>query len=299
MTLACAIALGTSLLLYLAATVLFQGRLLLRRSTWEAPARRLLQAGLTVQAVGMAMHFLFSGHTPLHSMLVVVSLITIAFLGIALLLGHRMQIRHVEALAAPLAFFALLYALLMPVHFDEAESLLLRYPWLGAHVVLTLLGDVGFALAFCTAVVYLAQSRALKHGRLNRFLPPLDAAGSATYHFAAAGFVLFTLGLVMGVIWLFGAPGDYLRPQDTKIWMAVPTWLVFALYLYERGVSRQHGSRLKWLIVAGFVLAVANLLAVRHQFAGPMASPADPAHRAVWASFGTPAPGPDLSRQFP
>lgn len=281
MTLACGIALGTSLVLYLTATLLFQGHLLLHRSSWEVPAHRLLLAGWAVQGTGMLMHLLFSGHTPLRSMLVVISLLTVALLGAALLVDRLRPVRHIEALAAPLAFFALLYGLLMPVRIDAAESLLLRYPWLGVHVVLTLLGDVAFSLAFCTAVVYLAQARALKHGRLNRYLPPLPAAAGATYHFAAVGFVLFTIGLIMGVIWFLGAPGDYLRPQDTKIWMALPTWLVYACYLYRRAISRQHGSRLKWLVITGFVLALANLLVVRHQFAAAGAAYADPPRVAL------------------
>ena len=269
MTISCIIALSVSLFFYLGATLLFQGHLLLHRNRWDIWGHRFLLAGVIVHAVGMAMHFLFSHQSPISSMLVVVSLLTIVLLTGTLLTERYAQVRHLSLLAAPLAFLALLYTLLMPVHFDEAESLLFRYPWLGIHVVFSLLGYIGFALAFCAAVAYLAQTRSLKRGRLNRYLPPLNASAGATYHFAAVGFSLFTLGLGMGILWLFGAPGDYLQGRDTKIWMAVPTWLVFATYLYRRGVAGQHGSRLKWLIVAGFLLALINLLAVRHQFVGP------------------------------
>ena len=148
------------------------------------------------------------------------------------------------------------------------------YPWLGVHVGISLLGLAGFALSFCAALCYLIQARLLKRGRLNSHLPALDTAAAATFQFAAAGFIVFTLGLGMGVIWLFGAPGEYLGLQDAKIWMALPTWLLFAAYLYLRGVRGSHGSRLKWLVILGFTLALANLVAVRHGFDEEAVNPA-------------------------
>jgi ABC-type transport system involved in cytochrome c biogenesis permease subunit len=263
---ACVSALGLTLLLYLAAALLFQRQFLLRRDHGDRWGHRLLLAGLILHSVGLGFHFALSGRTPMSSMLIVVSLITVALLAAVLLLERFTGARHLSLVAAPLAFLALLYALVMPVRFDASESLLLRYPWLGIHVLLTLVGDICFAVAFCGALAYVVQGRSLKRGRLNRYLPPLDASAATTWRFAAAGFSLYTLGLVMGVVWLYGAPGEYLRPRDAKILMALPTWAVFAAYLYRRGVNRQHGSRLKWLVIAGFLLALANLLVVRHQF---------------------------------
>lgn len=267
MTAACFVFLGTSLLLYLGAALLFQGHFLLRKSAWEDWGRRALQWGLAIHAVGLALHFLFSGLSPFSNLLSVLSLLIIAGLAAGLLVERYTRIRRLNLLLAPLAFFGLLYPLLMPVRLEGAASVLLEYPWLGIHVVATLLGHVGFALAFSTAVSYLVQARLLKQGRLNHYLPALDTAASATFRFAGIGFAFFTVGLGMGIIWLFGAPGEYLAPRDDlKIWMAIPPWVFFALYLYLRGLRNRHGSRLKWLVIAGFLLAAANLLGVRHSF---------------------------------
>ncbi|MEE3258381.1 MAG: cytochrome c biogenesis protein CcsA [Candidatus Latescibacterota bacterium] len=266
MTTACMITLGIALALYLAAALLFQGQFLLRKNNWEALGRNSLGLGLVVHLIGMILHLALSGLSPFTSMLVIVSWLIIALIVASLLAERYARVRHLGLLSAPLAFFGLLYPLLLPLRFAEAESILVEYPFLGVHVVLTLLGHVGFALSCCAAVVYLVQHQALKKGRLNRYLPPLDTSGEAAFLFAAGGFSLFTLGLVMGVIWLFGAPGEYLGGEDTKIWMALPTWLVFAVYLYLRGIGGQHGRRLKWLVIAGFLLGLINLLGVRHDF---------------------------------
>ena len=85
-------------------------------------------------------------------MMVIITSLVMALV-VAGLLGERYaRIRHLGLLTAPLAFLGLLYPLLMPIRFEEAESILVEYPFLGIHVVLTLLGHVGFALAFCSAV---------------------------------------------------------------------------------------------------------------------------------------------------
>ncbi|MFT5376767.1 MAG: ABC-type uncharacterized transport system permease subunit [Candidatus Latescibacterota bacterium] len=266
MTTACAITLGISLAFYLAATLLFQGSFLLRKTGWEYSGRRALLIGVSVHSLGMVLHALLSGQSPFSNMLIVISWLIIALLGAALLAEFYTRVRYLSLLAAPLAFLGLLYPILMPVRFAGSQSVLVQYPWLGVHVVLTLLGHIGLALSFCAAVAYLMQRRFLKQGRLNGYLPALNSAATATFRFAGIGFSFFTLGLGMGLIWFFSAPGEYLQSRDTKIWMAIPSWLTFAFYLYRRGINRQHGSRLKWVIIAGFLLAMANLVGVRHDF---------------------------------
>ncbi len=258
--------LALPLLLYLGAALFFQGHFLLGKKGWNIWGQKTLQFGMGIHILALLLHFLMSSGSPFSNMLFVISLPIVALLVVNQLVEHFTRFRHLSLLVAPLAFFGLLYPVLMPVRFAEAESILLHYPWLGIHVVVTLLGNVGFALAFCAAACYLIQARSLKQGRLNRYLPALDMATNATDHFVGAGFFLFTFGLGMGFVWLFGAPGEYLGARDTKIWMALPTWLSYAAYLYLRGVSGRHSSRLKWLVIAGFLLALANLLAVRHNF---------------------------------
>jgi ABC-type transport system involved in cytochrome c biogenesis permease subunit len=266
MTTACAISLGISLLCYFVATLLFQGHLLWRKNDWDNWGRKALWAGMGVNAVALILHSLFTGQSPFSNQLSIASLLIISFLLTGLLIEHYGHTRHLGLFLSPLAFIGLLYPVLMPIRLDQAESMLLHYPWLGTHVFITLLGHIGFALAFCTAILYRIQSRALKQGRLNRFLPALETASAATYYTAGAGFVFFTLGLGLGVIWLFGAPGEYLGTRDAKIWLALPAWILYATYIYLRGFKGRYGSRLKWLVIVGFLLVLANLVGVRHHF---------------------------------
>lgn len=268
MTTSCLVFLGIALALYLSASLAFQGHLWLGHLAWERWGRRGLQTGVALHALGLMLHVLFAPPPWLANMTFVISLVVIAFAAAGLLLERFTPLRHFNLVLAPLAFLGTLYPLLMPVRFEESASILLRYPWLGTHVLTTLLGQVGFALSFCAAAAYLLQSRALKRGRLNRFLPALDTSAHVAFHSAAWGFFLFSMGLAMGAAWMFGAPGESLRALDPKILLALPTWGFFAGYLYLRGVMGRHGSRLKWLVITGFIVGLVNYLVVPHQFAG-------------------------------
>ena len=181
MTFECAVTLSVSLACYLGASLLFQGAFFLQKPDLGRWGQRLLVGGMAIHAGGIALHLAISRLSPLTNMLTVISLFVIGFLLAGLLLERYTRVRHLTLLLAPLAFLGLLYPVLMPVQFDQAESLLLHYPWLGVHVALTLVGHVGFALAFCAAVVYLWQTYFLKRGRLNRYLPALDTAAAATF----------------------------------------------------------------------------------------------------------------------
>ncbi|HJP31676.1 MAG TPA: cytochrome c biogenesis protein CcsA [Candidatus Latescibacteria bacterium] len=274
LTTSCLVFLGVSLGMYATASLLFQGHLWWGHASWERWGRSTLIAGIVINALGIMLHVLFSGQYPLGNMVSVISLVVITFLVAGLLLERFTSVRHFNLFVAPVAFLGLLYPLLMPVRFVDSGSMLVKYPWLGVHVFITLLGHVGFALAFCGAGAFLLQSRALKRGRLNRFLPALDTSAASTFYAAAGGFFFFSLGLGMGVIWLFGAPGEYLGRGDPKIVLALPTWCGFAWYLYLRGVQRRHGSQLKWLVIIAFVIAVINYIAVPHQFGDDPTAPA-------------------------
>ena len=266
MTTECAVIIAISLVLYLAASLFFLGQIFFGRRTWNALGRRVLRIGLGVHIAGLLVHFAVAGTSPFTDMLLIMSLFVVAVILVDELIERFTAVRSLGFIVTPLAFFGLLYPALMPVRFDAAESMLLRHPWLGMHIGTTLLGVVGFALAFTAAIIVIVQSRLLKRGRLNQWLPALDTAAIATDRFAGSGFFLFTIGLIMGIIWLFGAPGDYLGTSDPKILLAFPTWGVFAAYLYLRGIVGRQESRLKWLVIAGFFLALVNLLGVRHNF---------------------------------
>ena len=153
MTTACIVFLCFSLLLYLIATLLFQVQfLLLNKTGLDVWGRRTLLLGAIVSTIGLGLHVAFSERSPLSNMLSLVSLLVVVFVIIGFAAERWGRVPNVGLVVAPLAFLSLLYPLLMPVRFEGAQSVLLQFPWLGVHVLVTLLGYVGFALAFCAGL---------------------------------------------------------------------------------------------------------------------------------------------------
>ncbi|HRB82644.1 MAG TPA: cytochrome c biogenesis protein CcsA, partial [Nitrospira sp.] len=82
---------------------------------------------------------------------------------------------------------------------DEASSLQPVFKTLWVHVTLSMLGTVGFAVAFVAGVMYLIQDGLLKSKRFNVLyakLPALDYLDHLNQQSIVMGFPLLTLGII-------------------------------------------------------------------------------------------------------
>jgi len=267
MTAACFTVLGLSLVGYLAASVLYQGHLLVGKRTWGNWGRQVLLAAAGLHMLGLIGHRLFAHTGLLANRLLVVSLFALFALAVGLGVEWRFRIPLLNAFLAPVVFLAVLYALIMPLEFP-VEPLLLHYPWLGVHVVISLLGFAGFALAFCMALLYLWQDHQLRARRFRQLLPSLDLADRGVYYLVGLGFPLLTLEIAMGFLWMVRGSGQDLRLTDPKILATSVTWIVYAIYLYLYRVVGWRGRKPHFLIILGFALVLLTFLATRHQFTG-------------------------------
>src|SRR5262249_23199913 len=120
--------------------------------------------------------------------------------------------RSVAALGivvAPLAFALTLAADLV---YEGAHPVppALHSMWLPIHVVLAILGDAVFAVAFSASLLYLFQERRLKSHKVRgwmRQLPSLETLDRLNYTCLVWGLILLTLGIVSGIIWAHSAWG--------------------------------------------------------------------------------------------
>ena len=165
------------------------------------------------------------------------------------------------SLSMPLAFLAQFYSSVQ----DPGGSIegptgtaLLR-----PHVMVILLGFAAFTVAFCLAVIYLAQSRLLKRKRIRglfRRLPPLESVSSSAHWLATIGFSLLTLGIISGVIVAperFGA-GWYLDPRTLTSLVA---WAIYATYIALSMVLGWRGRKTTYFLIAGFLVVLAAFFA--------------------------------------
>jgi ABC-type uncharacterized transport system permease subunit len=133
---------------------------------------------------------------------------------------------------------------------------------LPVHVLVNLLGEALFLLAFAAAVTYLVQESQLKKKKLTGVflrLPPLDALERAEHRFLLLGFPLLTIGILTGTLWAYKVEAG----SSADVWRAVfgyATWALFAAVLLLRRAAGWRGRKAAYGTIAGFGFAVIVLV---------------------------------------
>jgi ABC-type uncharacterized transport system permease subunit len=172
-------------------------------------------------------------------------------LGIAylfLLLRHRE--RATGPFLIPFVILATALGLLLP-DAAAAPGRGLHGSVFALHVTLAILAYAAFALSFVLSVLYLVQSRQIRHkrtGLLFSRLPPLEVIGRLNRTSVTVGLAVLTLSLVLGVFW---AERVWTSLADPKVEWALATLAVYAFLLWmdRRGWE---GPRVALLSILGF-----------------------------------------------
>lgn len=173
--------------------------------------------------------------------------------------------RAFGALAMALSFGFIAYAL---TKWDAEIVKLppaLQSPWFAPHVMVYFVGYAAVAIAFALAIVQLLAPRvpvvqrmlALKAGTITTG-KPLDVE-QMSYDLVRFGFVMLTIGLLVGSVWAKSAWGDYWVWDPKENWSLV-TWLVYGGYLHLRRVRGWRGDKGAWLLIAGFAVVMFTYL---------------------------------------
>jgi ABC-type uncharacterized transport system permease subunit len=249
---------------YAAASVLFVAHLIGTRSTFAiAWAPRLVGIGAALHAGHIILSSLVLNVCPIKGMHFAMSVISmLACVGYTL---ARARIKPHDAEApsfdvvgvfvAPIALTFFMASRLVNAHEPGGT---MKGAILPVHVLVSLLGEALFLLAFAAAVAYLVQEKQLKKKKLTGVflrLPPLDALERAEHRFLLAGFPLLTIGILTGTLWAYKVEAG----SSAEVWRAVfgyATWALFAAVLLLRRAAGWRGKKAAYGTIAGFGLAV-------------------------------------------
>lgn len=253
---------GLTLVLYFVASVCYHTHLFAggERARRFAPVLVGLGALAHFAAIGVwcvSHHGVSILRDPAMPYSLVAFFLAVAQLGVTLRPGWA----SVGSLVMPLAFAAQFYATWnvsgSVVQLRPASSLL------SPHVLAILLGFSAFTLAFCLAILYLAQSRLLKSKRrltlFNR-LPPLESIATASHWLAALGFSLLTLGIITGAI---AAPDYWERAWyfDPRTVISLIAWAIYAVYIGMSLGMGWRGRRTTYFLIAGYLAVLVAFVA--------------------------------------
>jgi cytochrome c-type biogenesis protein CcsB len=257
---------------FVATGALYAASAALYAAAWKSARRLIAQAatGLMFTALVMNAGLIFmrwqdAGRAPFKSLFE--SLVFAAFTLVAVyLFFERLYRTRVMGVLAMIACFGVL-AFALTKWDAEIVKLppALQSPWFVPHVVVYFVGYAAVALASLTATAQLVTYALTGKGYVEGLRAGTVLEGQKldfeemTYELIRFGFVLLTIGLLVGSVWAKSAWGDFWVWDPKENWSLV-TWLVYGGYLHLRRVRGWKGDKGAWLLIAGFAVVMFTYL---------------------------------------
>jgi ABC-type uncharacterized transport system permease subunit len=207
----------------------------------------ILAAGAVLHTLAMMLNNLFEATMFIEWTIVATYLVA----------GLFRRLRFLGAFASPLLFATGVFAL-FPILDHRGPKPEFVHGWESLHAALILLAYGAFGLSAVTALMYLSQEHDLKFNKSRAVLalmPPIQRLQKVTTGLLAAGFVLLTVGLLVGAWWLRRERG-YILSDDPKILWSVVVWSAYLVLLFFRGRSGLQARRFAWGVIGTFALVL-------------------------------------------
>ena len=229
---------------YVTAVILFSLRLVFDRPSLSLRAFRAVFAGFLLQVLFLVFHLKGMGFPYLRGSFEAYQGISAAIiLGfLALSFFHRFLTTGVILVPLALGFYVLsltdVVAYHNPGHF-------LQNPWAFLHLVFMFIAIAIFVISLGVGLLYLWQEHRIKYkktGGLPDRFPPLEILHGIHYKALYAGFIFFTVGIIMGGGWSKSTVGVYVTNNLKQVFSLV-IWGFFAIFLNLRGMRGWIGRR--------------------------------------------------------
>lgn len=187
----------------------------------------------------------------------------LGFLAFMLAAGYLLASLRYRLSLAGVALVPLVLGLLLVARLTPAGEDSLSLTAIGrVHISLATVGVAVFALASALSVIYLIEDRTLKKKRFDTVSfrdkgAPLEALDRIMHRLVWFGFPVFTVALVLGLVWGTERGAGWDRPEYP---LAFVTWGAFAALLVTRTALGWRGRRSAWLTLLGFGAALLVLL---------------------------------------
>ena len=256
---------------YFVGTMLFLVYLLRRSEYLSKGALALAGLGFLSHTLSLLAKSMSLGHIPIMTFQEAMSFfawtLVLVFVGVALKRGLYV----LGAFILPLAFLSLVSASIAP---EGTPGFHPVFDTVWVHVTLSMLGTVGFAVAFVAGIMYLMQDRMLKSKQFNTLfvkLPPLDFLDSLNQRSILLGFPFLTLGILTGSLSAHLTLGSYMSWNPEQVW-ALVTWIFYFAVLLGRVTVGWRAKKAAYLTIVGFAGVILTFVGVILKNHGPLAS---------------------------
>ncbi|MGD9332979.1 MAG: c-type cytochrome biogenesis protein CcsB [Desulfobacterales bacterium] len=255
--------------LYSLSTVAYIAYLFVQKKALQRYGLWLLSAGFIVHTLSIGYRAFTTGHLPVNTLRDTLSFAGWALAGVFLLFHYRYRLKILGIFAAPLATAVMVVVASMPATTMAAKPMFKSF-WLISHVTFIFIGEASLALACGLGVLYLTQEKAIKSkkpGFFFRRLPSLDQLDSAGYSCILGGFLMMTLGLILGVVYAKAVWGRFWSWDPKEVWSGI-TWLLYAGMIHMRLSVGWRGRRSAIMAILGFATVMFTFLGVNLLLSG-------------------------------
>ena len=160
--------------------------------------------------------------------------------------------------------FSFLFQTISSIFIQDSPEVreVLRNRLLGLHVISALLGYSGITISAVYGILFWILYKEIK---LNRFglifkrLPSLEILENLSYSSAVIGFILLTVAIIIGIIWLPSAFPNFTY-FDPKLIGTGLIWLIYGAGIISRFLGKLQGKKVIIFSIVGFILAISSTI---------------------------------------
>ncbi len=200
-------------------------------------------------------------HTPITNKFEIFTLLacTIAFSYFLLEL-----LTDIRGTGAFIIFFSLIFQVISSlfIEHDYVVPDILRNRLLGTHVISAIFGYSGITISAVYGLLFLLlykNLKANKFGLIFNRLPSLEILEKLSFYSLVIGFVLLTIAIVIGIVWLPSAFPNF-SFGDPKLVGTAFVWIVYGIGITSKFVGNWYGKKIIIFSLCGFVLTMTSLV---------------------------------------
>ena len=170
----------------------------------------------------------------------------------------------VRGTGAFIIFFSLIFQVVSSlfIEHDYIVPEILRNRLLGTHVISAIFGYSGITISAVYGILFLLlykNLKANKFGLIFNRLPSLEILEKLSFYSLVIGFVLLTIAIVIGIVWLPSA-FPHFSYGDPKLVGTAFVWIIYGTGITSKFIANWYGKKIIIFSLCGFVLAMLSLV---------------------------------------
>jgi ABC-type uncharacterized transport system permease subunit len=254
-----------ALAFYALGTLVAMATLLVKSTRAQGVALYLMIGGFAAHTMWIGTICARTGHPPLTNLPEVASFIAWSIFAVELGLYIRYKVYAASFFVYPLVLLLLTLSAVVHEHFAVLDPALRSNIFI-AHLLLSTLGAAGLLIGLAFTVLVYLHDRSLRsktRGRLWEMIPSLSVCRFVAYRSLAIGFIVYTVGLLSGIIWSYRTNSGLLDFRSKQIG-AVVAWVLFAVILQSYISGSYRARRAAMLSAGAFIAIVIAILGIQH-----------------------------------